>query len=547
MWRERVRSAVGLARSTVRRDRRKRAVKRADACLSYGVGLRPARFEAPWLGTVRTLPSVETALTTDAARRRELQARVVSTCAVRGLNLWCFVEGPSQRPILAVADESWSEVLGLLAEIAPYALVGKAGIKSADYSSATLSPTPSVNQFNEDDRVFLVEPAVTKWGDSVVGRYGFESGIVLERWRRDEEGMLAPPAWNPYTSRVLDGALNESSEEDLVLGLSNLMEPPNLFDVTFPVDVVYTWVDGTDSAWLARKRQAVEQSSGEDLTEEAAADMRFIDHDELRYSLRSIERYAPWIRHIWIVTDRQRPAWLDTEHPKITMVDHADIAPEGTELPTFNSHAIEANLHRISGLSEHFLYFNDDVFLSSPVGPDLFFSPNGIAHMYLSKALVAPGDPVAGEPASDSAGKNARRMVMEVCGRYLSRKLFHAPFALQRSVSEEIEGRWPDDVQTTRNQKFRQIGDVTLSGALHMNYAYAVGKAVTRGLRYRYVNVGAPDALARFEKLYADRHVLQTFCLNEATQDRDPGEIDRSVRDFLQRMFPDVSTFEVLD
>nr|WP_227993746.1 stealth family protein [Pseudactinotalea sp. HY160] len=322
---------------------------------------------------------------------------------------------------------------------------------------------------------------------------------------------------------------------------------PGLFDITFPIDVVYTWVDGTDPQWVVRKRAAVEQLSGESMTEDAAADLRFVDHDELRYSLRSIEQYAPWVRHIYIVTDRQRPAWLKADHPRITVVDHTDIAPPGASLPTFNSHAIEANLHRIEGLSEHFLYFNDDVFLSSPVGPDLFFSANGIAHMYLSKAQVSSGEPVPGEPASDSAGKNARRMVMEVSGRRLSRKLFHTPFALQRSVTEEIEARWPADVAGTRSARFRRISDVTLAGALHMNYAYAFGRAVTRGIRYRYVNVGAEDAEGRLARLYKDRHVLQTFCLNEATQEQDPAAIDQLVRRFLERRFPDVSTFELID
>ena len=255
------------------------------------------------------------------------------------------------------------------------------------------------------------------------------------------------------------------------------------------------------------------------MSDDAAADLRFIAHDELRHSLRSLEQYAPWVRHVYIVTDRQRPEWLRNDDPWVTVVDHTEIAPPGTALPTFNSQAIEANLHRIDGLSENFLYFNDDVFLSSPVSPELFFSPNGIASMYLSRAKVANGAPVLGEPASDSAGKNARAIVDEVCGRRVARKLFHTPFPLRRSVSFEIENRWPDVVQKTRQSSFRHLEDVTLSGALHMNYAYATGRAVTRGIRYRYVNIGSESCAKKLDSLLQDRHVLQTFCLNEASQE----------------------------
>lgn len=88
---------------------------------------------------------------------------------------------------------------------------------------------------------------------------------------------------------------------------------------------------------------------------------RFADHNELMYSLRSIEKYAPWIRNIFLVTNGQVPNWLDVNHPKIHLVNHSTIFPNKNHLPTFNSLAIESHLYEIPGLSDDFIYLNDDM------------------------------------------------------------------------------------------------------------------------------------------------------------------------------------------
>ncbi len=117
------------------------------------------------------------------------------------------------------------------------------------------------------------------------------------------------------------------------------------------IDLVYLWCDGSDPKWL-KKKEYWQQKYGL-VNAEAAYSCRFIQHDELKFSLRSVEMYMPWINHIFIVSDEQVPEWLDTDNPKISIVDHRDIIPEDA-LPTFNSNAIEACLCNIPGLSEHF-------------------------------------------------------------------------------------------------------------------------------------------------------------------------------------------------
>ena len=103
-----------------------------------------------------------------------------------------------------------------------------------------------------------------------------------------------------------------------------------------------------------------------------------------RYSLRSIEKFAPWILKVFIVTNGQVPDWLDANHPKVQIIPHELIFPNKSVLPTFSSSAIEMNLHRIPGLSEHFIYFNDDVFLGQPVYPYDFYTLEKGQIMYFS-------------------------------------------------------------------------------------------------------------------------------------------------------------------
>src|SRR5699024_7600326 len=129
---------------------------------------------------------------------------------------------------------------------------------------------------------------------------------------------------------------------------------------------VYTWVDGDDEHWRRTKADTL-AATGDGLVATAANDARFISSDELKYSLRSVEAFLPWVNHIYLVTSGQRPTWLIKDHPWITVVPHEAIFRRSENLPTFNSHAIESQLHRVPGLSEHFIYVNDDVFFGRPL------------------------------------------------------------------------------------------------------------------------------------------------------------------------------------
>jgi len=133
------------------------------------------------------------------------------------------------------------------------------------------------------------------------------------------------------------------------------------------IDFVVPWVDDKDPVWLEKKSRYTGTEVKEGNTE-----VRYRDWDTLKYWFRGVEKFAPWVRNVYFVTDDQKPDWLNIEHPKLRWVKHTDYIPQ-EYLPTFSCQAIEWNLHRIEGLSDNFVFFNDDVFLIDKVKPEDFF------------------------------------------------------------------------------------------------------------------------------------------------------------------------------
>lgn len=139
-----------------------------------------------------------------------------------------------------------------------------------------------------------------------------------------------------------------------------------------PIDIVIPWVDSSDPQWQAEKRKYQKDANAEEDTRE----IRFRNWDNLKYVFRSIEKCAPWVRKIHFVTCGQIPLWMNINNPKLHLVNHKDYIPE-QYLPTFSSHVIELNMHRIPDLSEQFIYVNDDIFFLRNLKPEDFFR-NGL-------------------------------------------------------------------------------------------------------------------------------------------------------------------------
>lgn len=395
------------------------------------------------------------------------------------------------------------------------------------------------------------------WYRTDSGRHltlGHEYGCTIEFWRRHGTHLVAPRA-NRVTWAV-------SSDGGNVFGAARLfsrfvsdatahLDAPPLAtrpeflvscveDISFPVDAVYTWVDGNDPAWKQRKATA----KGEVYHAESASDARFISRDELRYSVRSLHMFAPWIANIYIVTDDQVPAWLREDVPGIRVVGHREIFRNPADLPTFNSHSIESQLHHIDGLSEHFLYFNDDMFLGRPVTPHAFFTPGGTARYFPSRNRIPQGPVAETDTPVDAACKNNRLLLKERFGKVITQPMEHIPYALRRSAMEEAERDFPEAWSRTSASRFRAMTDLSTTSSFGLYYAALTGRAQPGTMPFTYLQLAVPDLADRLQRLLEGRN-QDSFCLNDAFSTPEDIEVQQELLDgFLNAYFPAPSPFE---
>ena len=298
---------------------------------------------------------------------------------------------------------------------------------------------------------------------------------------------------------------------------------PHVLSVTTPIDVVYTWVDGSDPAWLVRKAEAQQRTSPASSSSTSSRSTRAGSPaaTSCGYSLRSLDMYADWVRHVYLVTDDQVPAWLDTTNPRISVVSHRELSVTAVGCPTFNSHAIESQLHHIDGLAEQYLYLNDDVFFGRPLSPSRFFHGNGLAIFALSKAKIGLSDPSPADAPVMSAAKRNRDLLAEHFGVTVTNKFQHVPHALRRSVMHDLEKEFEEEFHRTASAQFRSAADISVSSSLGHYYGYITGRAVPGSLHYFYADIARDDTPDRLTTLLRDRD-YDVFCLN----DHDSSRID---------------------
>ncbi|MEV0371737.1 stealth family protein [Streptomyces sp. NPDC050636] len=382
---------------------------------------------------------------------------------------------------------------------------------------------------------------------------GAEHGCTIEFWKREGDRLTAPRRNAITESVAAEAACVEVPVAAFTAPFGTRDVSPVTVrtreefttvlprDITFPIDVVYTWVDGSDPKWLHRRISFTDSA----YHEEAANAARYANHDELRYSLRSLAMYAPWVRNIYLVTDDQTPTWLDTTQPGIKVVSHREIFADPELLPTFNSHAIESQLHRIEGLSEHFLYFNDDVFLGAEVSPKDFFLANGLTKFFPSPALVPLGPPTPEDVPVSIAGKNNRALIEERFGTTPVRKMRHVPHALTRGVLKEIEQEFSEQHRATAAQRFRGSTDISIPSSLYHYYAFHTRRALPGDVEYGYIDVSHPNTANRLDRLLLNRD-KGVFCLNDTLSTEDDFERSTSLlRPFLESYFPVPSRYEL--
>ncbi|MFW2335260.1 stealth conserved region 3 domain-containing protein [Ilumatobacter sp.] len=379
-----------------------------------------------------------------------------------------------------------------------------------------------------------------QWGERVIGP---EAAVEITFWEvgasREFElvGTRSHERFHPDSADTTETVDGRTFRGKAAFPVSDALE-----SFAEPVDVVFTWVDGSDPSWLASFRRAAEEQ-GRELDDLALDPARYRSRDELRYALRSVWAYCGWVRRIYVVTAGQRPAWLthDSDALGLTIVDHAEILPADA-LPTFNSHAIEASLHHIDGLTEHFIYFNDDVFIARPQRPERFFTPNGLARVFQGGARVH-GFEDDSTQSVDTAALRGRELLRRRFGRVASHKPLHVAFPLRRSTLFEIDEEFPDEIHRTRASRFRAPSDLSVAASFGQHYGLARGQSVLGEIASEYVHVESGRLGWHLDRIrLADD--LDAFCINETRDGHGVSEREAMIEQLFRDCFPVAAPWE---
>lgn len=346
----------------------------------------------------------------------------------------------------------------------------------------------------------------------------------------------------------LNKPLHKSSELPCCL-LDDYFAPSHTVNqIKEKIDIVYLWVDGADPVWFAKRQHAILNSSDVERKKLAVyGDVagRYRDNQELRFNLRALEKFFPEHGHIYLVTDGQTPDWL-RKGESITLIDHASIIPS-TALPVFDSGHIESYLHHIPGLSERFIYLNDDVFFGAPVNVESWFGQHGVAVFKEQEQVPDYGTLQKDETALVNASILSKHWLQRRYPLYqhVHRIFAHAPRPMLKSVLLELEKEAPDLFEQVRQTVFRDwqrppiVPDLVPRWMLHRGLAYL------REIEYRYICSGDIDATKQFEDLSERFGELAFFCINDTSDNAasDDPQLLR-IRETLERLLPLPSRFE---
>ena len=335
-----------------------------------------------------------------------------------------------------------------------------------------------------------------------------------------------------------------------------------------PIDFVITWVDGEDVNWLNdRNRYEVNI----DPTKLDNRKIRYRAWDNFRFLFRGIEQNAPWVNKVYLITYGHIPAWLNVDHPKLVIVNHADYIPH-QYLPTFNSDAIEFNMHRIEGLSEQFVAFNDDMFIIRQTNPTDFFYNGKPCDSPIFNPV--PCDRVLGtsrfnlKSAANVAVINSyfdkkdtiknnflnwfsikygaelfRTLLLNHWPHFVGFVNWHMPYSICKSTIQTLWDREPELMNEVSSHKFRVGTDVNIWLFLYWQYA-------SNNFHPRNPNVGFKGVitsdLQQNKRLY-DKIVsgkCKLLCLNDEADEANFEDVEKQNIKFFESMLPNKSSFE---
>ena len=328
------------------------------------------------------------------------------------------------------------------------------------------------------------------------------------------------------------------------------------------MDFVILWVDNNDKEW---QREFFKYKN----LEGDKSQRRFRDWKNLKYLFRGIDNFAPWIRKIHFVSWGHLPEWLNKNHTKIHIVKHEDFIDKSC-LPTFNSHTLEVNLHRIEGLADKFVYFNDDTFLIKPVEKDYFFKANlprdmcifnciyldTISHIRLNDIIIINKY----FNKFDFIKRNLFKVFNFKYGIHQIRSLFlspwpkitgfydpHQPQAFLKKTFEEVWAVEKETLEKTTKSKFRSVTDV--NQYLFRYWQLMKGQFIPKSFYDTYTIPVKTKKDVELVTKFIERKKYTMLCINDELGDnineQDFNEITKRINDSFEKILPKKSSFEI--
>ncbi|PPF54952.1 sugar phosphotransferase [Clavibacter michiganensis] len=458
-----------------------------------------------------------------------------------GIDFW-LIRGNDERPVIAIDVQNRDTVVrALVAACVDEPLYAKTvdGRRRPPLlvADGRLTDNPDAGIFR------LYRPRIEPEG---LLAYGASTAVELQFFRFEGENIVWPVE-NSLTREILPAAEVVPATVDMYghewRTLRGMFDA-QASDITFDIDMVFSWVDGNDPEFQKRRAERMKDvvvGEGDD------SEARFRQIDELKYALRSVYLFAPWVRRIFIVTDSPKPAWL-ADHPAVTFVRSEEFFTDPDALPTHNSQAVESQLQHIPGLSEHFLYSNDDMFFGRPVQPGMFFSPGGITKFIEASTRIGLGDNDSDRSGFENSARVNRRLLMDRFGRLITRHLEHAATPLRKSVLLELEQEFAEDFHRTQLSRFRSSTDISVTNSLYHYYAQMTARAVQQeNAKVLYVDTTSRAGLDLLPGLLK-RRSQDFFCLNDGSFPEVPAdERQARVQEFLERYYGIPAPWEAAD
>lgn len=318
------------------------------------------------------------------------------------------------------------------------------------------------------------------------------------------------------------------------------------------------WVDGSDVIWQAEKNKYTVAKDAD------AATNRYRDWDLLRYWFRGVEKFAPWVNKVHFITWGHVPEWLNLENPKLNVVNHTDYIPQ-KYLPVFSSHPIECNMHKIEGLSEHFVYFNDDMYVINHLDEKDFFVngkpvdcitevplrffPGGIDHIIANNMTVINKNfqkrkVIKANRKNWFSFRNVKatlkNLYMVPVNGFSAFDNPHIPYPYLKSTFNEVWEKEYEVLDETSSHKFRCSQDVNQWLFRYWQFVTGVTRQ-SKGPNGRFFIIGKDDEVIKTAILEQKYNMI---CLSDDDVSLDFDMEKKFIDELFSSILPEKCTFE---